>query len=123
LSAADVDVVCRCSAIGVAAGVPIEPKEQTALADATLSKVKGVLAAGVPGAGGFDALFAIHLEPQDLLSADEGAAESSHKTTVRDSIEELWLDWPGGGLTPLLLSNGPAHGEKGAGAEITFSSS
>jgi hypothetical protein len=34
---------------------------------------------------------------------------------VRAAIEDAWLRWPGGGLTPLLLSNGPAHGERGAG--------
>lgn len=102
--------------------MPIEPKEQTELADATLSKVKGVLAAGVPGAGGFDALFAIHVQPE--LAADDAAetsSSSSSSSSVREAIEKLWLEWPGGGLTPLLLSNGPAHGEKGAGAEITVS--
>lgn len=38
--------------MGEGAGVPIEPDEQTALADATAS-LPGVLAAGVPGAGTF----------------------------------------------------------------------
>ncbi|CAK9321467.1 unnamed protein product [Citrullus colocynthis] len=46
--------------MGEAAGVPIEPKSQTELLDATM-ELEGVLLAGVPGAGGFDAVFAITL--------------------------------------------------------------
>ncbi|XP_044466046.1 phosphomevalonate kinase, peroxisomal [Mangifera indica] len=46
--------------MGEAAGVPIEPESQTQLLNATLN-VEGVLLAGVPGAGGFDAIFAVTL--------------------------------------------------------------
>ncbi|XLU74981.1 hypothetical protein S245_034034, partial [Arachis hypogaea] len=57
--------------MGEAAGVPnittlslqfmqIEPESQTKLLDATLN-FEGVLLAGVPGAGGFDAVFAVTL--------------------------------------------------------------
>lgn len=46
--------------MGEAAGVPIEPESQTRLLDATMG-VEGVLLAGIPGAGGFDAVFAITL--------------------------------------------------------------
>eukprot|EP00741_Cyanophora_paradoxa_P007692 tig00001181_g7441.t1 len=42
-------------------GVPVEPPEQTARADAAMA-LPGVLAAGVPGAGGHDALFGIAVE-------------------------------------------------------------
>lgn len=38
----------------------IEPESQTKLLDATMS-MEGVLLAGVPGAGGFDAVFAVTL--------------------------------------------------------------
>nr|KJB51571.1 hypothetical protein B456_008G223300 [Gossypium raimondii] len=44
--------------MGEAAGVPIEPESQTKLLDATMN-MEGVLLAGVPGAGGFDAVFAV----------------------------------------------------------------
>jgi len=47
--------------VGELADVPVEPSEQQALCDATLSHVPGVLACGVPGAGGFDAVFALVL--------------------------------------------------------------
>ncbi|KAK1408757.1 hypothetical protein QVD17_40787 [Tagetes erecta] len=46
--------------MGEAAGIPIEPESQTRLLDATMD-TEGVLLAGVPGAGGFDAVFAITL--------------------------------------------------------------
>lgn len=44
--------------MGDSAGVGIEPPEQTDLCDAT-ALLPGVVAAGVPGAGGVDAIFAI----------------------------------------------------------------
>ncbi|CAN1259729.1 Phosphomevalonate kinase, peroxisomal, partial [Linum perenne] len=46
--------------MGEAAGVPIEPESQTKLLDSTMN-MEGVLLAGVPGAGGFDAVFAVTL--------------------------------------------------------------
>ncbi|XP_027068564.2 phosphomevalonate kinase, peroxisomal-like isoform X2 [Coffea arabica] len=46
--------------MGEAAGIPIEPESQSELLDATMN-MEGVLLAGVPGAGGFDAVFAVTL--------------------------------------------------------------
>ncbi|CAI5485505.1 unnamed protein product [Closterium sp. Naga37s-1] len=46
------------SAMGAAAATPIEPPQQTALLDATMQQ-PGVVMAGVPGAGGFDSVFAV----------------------------------------------------------------
>ncbi|XP_073122869.1 phosphomevalonate kinase, peroxisomal [Henckelia pumila] len=46
--------------MGLAAGIPIEPESQTRLLDTTMN-LEGVLLAGVPGAGGFDAVFAVTL--------------------------------------------------------------
>ncbi|KAL6985677.1 phosphomevalonate kinase [Sarracenia purpurea var. burkii] len=46
--------------IGEAAGIPIEPESQSQLLNATMD-MEGVLLAGVPGAGGFDAVFAVTL--------------------------------------------------------------
>ncbi len=98
-------------AMGDAAGVPIEPAVQTALADATVA-LPGVLAAGVPGAGGYDALFAVVLEPEACGGGGEGGAGAG---AVRAAVEACWLAWPGGGLTPLPLRDGPGRGEAGAG--------
>ena len=44
--------------MGRLSDVPIEPEEQTRLIDAAMG-VEGVLMAGVPGAGGYDALFVL----------------------------------------------------------------
>ncbi|KAJ7953388.1 Phosphomevalonate kinase [Quillaja saponaria] len=46
--------------MGEAAGVPIEPESQTQLLDTTMD-LEGVLLGGVPGAGGFDAIFVVTL--------------------------------------------------------------
>lgn len=57
------------------AGVPIEPPVQTKLVDAT-SALPGVLCAGVPGAGGVDAVFAIVVHPH----SEKG-------------VRDLWASW------------------------------
>ncbi|KAE9445983.1 hypothetical protein C3L33_22118, partial [Rhododendron williamsianum] len=59
--------------MGEAAGIPIEPESQTQLLDATMN-MEGVLLAGVPGAGGFDAVFAVTLGNS---SSEVGKAWSS----------------------------------------------
>lgn len=61
--------------MGELAGVGIEPPSQTELVDATI-KLPGVLAAGVPGAGGNDAIFA-------LVIGEE----------ARQQVENLWSTW------------------------------
>jgi phosphomevalonate kinase len=73
--------------MGKSAGVEIEPDDQTTLADATMG-IEGVLAAGVPGAGGQDALFAIVLS-----------------SSSRQKVEQLWSKWGSDSLLvcPLML--------------------
>ncbi len=61
--------------MGQAAGADIEPDAQTKLCNAT-EMLPGVLAAGVPGAGGHDAVFAL------VLSSD-----------ARSAVETLWSQW------------------------------
>lgn len=58
--------------IGDAAGVPIEPPPQTVLLDASMN-MEGVLLAGVPGAGGYDAVFAVTIG-----------------SSARDIVEKEW---------------------------------
>lgn len=86
--------------MGEAAGVPIEPKQQTRLLDATAA-LPGVLCCGVPGAGGIDAIFAIVVHPSAM-----------------ERVEKLWTAWgsrdDAGGVTvcPLLLdATGSAPGD------------
>ncbi|CAA0835639.1 GHMP kinase family protein [Striga hermonthica] len=65
--------------MGEAAGIPIEPESQTSMLDTTMN-TKGVLLAGIPGAGGFDAVFAITL-----------GASSSNVVKVWSSLNVLAL--------------------------------
>ncbi|RUS15435.1 ribosomal protein S5 domain 2-type protein [Endogone sp. FLAS-F59071] len=64
--------------------VPVEPEEQTRLLDACLA-VPGVVMAGVPGAGGYDAIFCI------VLSADAAR-----------EVERVWQSWTEMSVGPLL---------------------
>jgi phosphomevalonate kinase len=54
--------------MGKESSVPIEPDTQRDLLEASL-KVNGVLIAGVPGAGGYDAIFCIIADDGDDLSS------------------------------------------------------
>ncbi|GAM21348.1 hypothetical protein SAMD00019534_045230, partial [Acytostelium subglobosum LB1] len=75
--------------MGQLADVPLEPTEQTNLANDTMDIV-GCVASGVPGAGGFDALFAIVL----------GDASSK-------AVRQCWMNWKQCQVLPLVLSEEP----------------
>ncbi|ETV68572.1 phosphomevalonate kinase [Aphanomyces astaci] len=75
--------------MGELAQVGIEPTDQTALIDATMA-VPGVLFAGVPGAGGNDAIFAI------VLHVD-----------VLDAVEAFWSTWTATSVSALLVDAAP----------------
>ncbi|TXT13320.1 hypothetical protein VHUM_00687 [Vanrija humicola] len=70
--------------MSAASGVPIEPKEQTRLLDAC-SGCDGVLGGGVPGAGGYDAIW--------VLCVDDGA--------VINAVEDVWASWTEMSVSPL----------------------
>lgn len=72
--------------MGNSAGVPIEPDEQSALADATM-KLPGVIVAGVPGAGGYDAMYVIYVKGP--------ITKSGSSDQVRDAIEMLFSNMNG----------------------------
>ncbi|MCL7026616.1 hypothetical protein MKW94_017730 [Papaver nudicaule] len=80
-----VNIRCHMRKMGDEAGVPIEPESQKKLLDATMN-MEGVLLAGVPGAGGFDAIFAITL------------GESTNKVTNM---------WSSRGVLSLLVREDP----------------
>lgn len=71
---------CHMREMGEGAGIPIEPESQTRLLDATMN-MEGVLLAGVPGAGGFDAVFAVTL----------GSTSTSSVTKAWSSLNVLAL--------------------------------
>jgi len=72
---------------------PIEPESQTHLLDACM-ECPGVLMAGVPGAGGFDAIFCIIMEGQSSNGPCKGI----------DAIEKLWQNWDESSVCPLCAS-------------------
>lgn len=65
-------------------GVPIEPKEQTELLD-TCTQVPGVVMAGVPGAGGYDAIFCMVLSNE-----------------AKNEVRKVWASWKELSVGPLL---------------------
>ncbi|ORY62731.1 Phosphomevalonate kinase [Leucosporidium creatinivorum] len=70
--------------MGEASGVPIEPPEQTKLLDAC-SAIPGVIGAGVPGAGGYDAIWVLALAPS--VSSDVAAPEVAVEKLLRSYTE------------------------------------
>ena len=68
--------------MGEQSGVAIEPPNQTALCDAT-QRVEGVLAAGVPGAGGNDAIFIL-------------ALRRAQPDTLAEALQQAWQQLDGG---------------------------
>eukprot|EP01133_Synstelium_polycarpum_P014550 gene14550-17196_t len=75
--------------MGQCADVPLEPLEQTNLANETM-QVTGCIASGVPGAGGFDALFAITI--------GDGASIA---------VRHAWSQWKACQVIPLVLTEDP----------------
>jgi phosphomevalonate kinase len=84
-------------AMGEAAGVPIEPDEQTSLVNATL-EVPGVVAALVPGAGGYDAIACIYI----------------NRPEVRHAVANMWTSWSQASVCPLTVQ----AGEQGQGVRL-----
>ncbi|KAI7859009.1 ribosomal protein S5 domain 2-type protein [Circinella umbellata] len=64
--------------------VPIEPSEQTKLLDACMN-VEGVILAGVPGAGGYDAIYCIVLSEK-----------------AKETVRNVWSSWKEMSVGPLL---------------------
>ncbi|KAF8844695.1 Phosphomevalonate kinase [Paxillus ammoniavirescens] len=77
--------------------VHIEPDAQTELLDACIEQ-KGVICGGVPGAGGFDAIWLLVAEPNDNTS------EALH------AVEKLWERFPN--VSPLLATESKDKGAK-----------
>ncbi|KAI9302541.1 hypothetical protein BJ944DRAFT_242258, partial [Cunninghamella echinulata] len=67
-----------------ATNVPIEPSEQTQLLDQCM-EVPGTIMAGVPGAGGYDAIFCIVLSEE-----------------AKDGVHRIWEQWSLCNVSPLL---------------------
>ncbi|GAA6009539.1 phosphomevalonate kinase [Rhodotorula paludigena] len=92
--------------MGESSGVPIEPPEQTKLLD-ECSKLPGVVGAGVPGAGGYDAIWVLCLAPPS----------SSSTAAPSDSVEALLRGYKVMSVAPLSRTawarGGTVEGETG----------
>ena len=99
---------CALRVLGDVSGVPIEPPAQKIRADELL-QLKGIVAAGVPGAGGEDALFALVVE---IINSSSGGA--------RAAAEAEWAS-ADNAVAPLLMREGAARNMPGAGVRLGFS--
>ncbi|KAF7792390.1 hypothetical protein EIP86_003427 [Pleurotus ostreatoroseus] len=93
------DIRAKMREMSTRAGVPIEPPEQTALLDACVS-VAGVIGGGVPGAGGYDALWLLVFDPVDCPPTELPA----HR------VEALWGAWTGLRVSPLSAVESTGRG-------------
>lgn len=66
--------------LGVRAEAPVEPPEMTSLISASVDSAPGIIGGGVPGAGGYDAMY--------ILWLDAGNA------ALPAGLLELWKTWP-----------------------------
>ncbi|KAM0791707.1 hypothetical protein ACM66B_003978 [Microbotryomycetes sp. NB124-2] len=82
--------------MGESSGVPIEPPEQTRLLDAC-SALPGVIGAGVPGAGGYDAVWVLVLCP----SHDNTSTSSNSSPPPEQQVEQLLRNWTEMSVRPL----------------------
>ncbi|KAF8658316.1 hypothetical protein AX16_002085 [Volvariella volvacea WC 439] len=79
--------------MGTLAGVPIEPIEQTRLLDACVAQA-GVIGGGVPGAGGYDAIWLLVCDPID----------SSPDQPPIDRVEYIWRNYKELDVSPLAAN-------------------
>jgi len=87
--------------MGRLANVPIEPPEQTSLLDACVYQA-GVIGGGVPGAGGYDAIW--------LLVCD--APDSSLQQQPVHRVERVWNTFTSLDVSPLSASESTAKGAR-----------
>ncbi|KAI0256085.1 ribosomal protein S5 domain 2-type protein [Lactifluus subvellereus] len=83
--------------MGKLSGVDIEPEQQTKLLNTSVA-MAGVIGGGVPGAGGFDAVWLLVCEPPEGTPGIPPLAR----------IERLWTGFPG--VAPLLAKESKAQG-------------
>ena len=87
--------------MGELSSVPIEPPEQTALLDTCIS-VAGVIGGGVPGAGGYDALWLLVCDPPNCPREELPSAR----------VERVWSTYKELDVSPLLASESAAKGAR-----------
>ncbi len=91
-------------AMGTGADVPVEPAEQTALLNATQA-LPGVLMAGVPGAGGYDAVFAV--------VAEDGSGKAV------EGVKQFWAQWKGPAASSTSSESTSTSSSGGSGSSVS----
>lgn len=87
--------------MGDLAGVEIEPEQQTHLLDQSVEQA-GVVGGGVPGAGGYDAIWLLICSPPGL---------SDEQQPLR-RVESVWSTFGESNVTPLLAQESVAKGAR-----------
>ncbi|KAF8161094.1 ribosomal protein S5 domain 2-type protein [Crassisporium funariophilum] len=95
------EIRVKMKEMGDLSGVPIEPEEQTKLLDTCVSQA-GVIGGGVPGAGGYDAIW--------LLVCDPVSCEPERSPLER--IEHVWSNYKELKVTPLSSQESMAKGAR-----------
>jgi len=85
--------------MGNHSGVPIEPDEQTRFLDVCVAQA-GVIGGGVPGAGGYDAIWLLICDPES----------SKHEPTPLERIEHVWGIYKELNVSPLSSTESFARG-------------
>lgn len=94
--------------LGRQAGVPVEPNEMGDVIRATIDGAHGVIGGGVPGAGGFDALFVLFIEQPTTSQQPERVEQTD--LSVEQEIEGVWSHWTKLSIGPLLSRAGGSSG-------------
>jgi len=79
--------------MGELSGLPIEPRQQSELLDASIV-IPGVVGGGVPGAGGYDAIWLLIIDREE---------------TIRE-VEDVWSAMKGLRVTPLQAAESQKGG-------------
>ncbi|KAG0706108.1 ribosomal protein S5 domain 2-type protein [Suillus ampliporus] len=87
--------------MGDLAGVEIEPAQQTHLLDQSIEQA-GVVGGGVPGAGGYDAIWLLICNPPGL----QDEQQPLHR------VESVWSTFVESNVTPLLAQESVAKGAR-----------
>ncbi|KAG1815947.1 phosphomevalonate kinase [Suillus subaureus] len=87
--------------MGDLAGVEIEPEQQTHLLDQSIEQA-GVVGGGVPGAGGYDAIWLLICSPPSLPDEQQPLCR----------VESVWSTFNESNVTPLLAQESVAKGAR-----------
>ncbi|CAD6886165.1 unnamed protein product [Tilletia controversa] len=104
--------------LGMRAECPVEPEEMGRLIQKSVEDAPGVAGGGVPGAGGYDALYLIHVVPPSSTrqQAGEGTTDTAAMATAveaspaRRGVEAIWAEWSKMSVGPLLSTAGSGLG-------------